>query len=137
MHLIGPPSIYTCLGPATVQLAGGASEAGQLFRTLHSSLTLPAATPSIMWCSPALALAPSDLLSFSSIAGAGAGAPSSSTASCSAAAAGASDAGADEAASSAAASECSIAAARSASSRANASQDKLPFSFQSYHLAIV
>ncbi|PUZ64379.1 hypothetical protein GQ55_3G139400 [Panicum hallii var. hallii] len=69
-----------------------------------------------MWCSPALAFAPSDLLSFASIAGAGAGASSSSTA---AAAAGASDPYADVASSAAAASECSIAAARSA----NASQD--------------
>ncbi|PVH61883.1 hypothetical protein PAHAL_3G147600 [Panicum hallii] len=73
-----------------------------------------------MWCSPALALAPSDLLSFASIAGAGAGASSSSTA---AAAAGASDPCADVASSAAAASECSIAAARSATSSANASQD--------------
>ncbi|KAG2625157.1 hypothetical protein PVAP13_3KG199527 [Panicum virgatum] len=77
-----------------------------------------------MWCSPALALAPSDLLS-SSTAGAGAAAADDLSSAAFLAARSRSISAADDLARSysAAASECSIAAARSASSRANASQD--------------
>nr|CAB3460484.1 unnamed protein product [Digitaria exilis] len=125
-------------GPTAVHSSPAASESGQLPRTLHSSLALLAESPSIMLCSPALALAPNVIGASSSsspaIAGAGAGAPSSpssamasssaaimASSSATAAAAGASAAGADAASSFA--TVRSIETARSATSSATASQD--------------